>query len=141
MTADEKWAYLVELDETLLKGGAVLSEWTTALVKNADLAFVGEANLAVIITALAAIETHLRGEGGNATGRLVQLIAEASIEEDLRAELTFLRKYRNRWVHISEPWDDEKLIQDESSHEVEIEEIAKRSLSALRRVIYSNPRV
>jgi hypothetical protein len=141
MTADEKWAYLVELDESLLKGGAVLSEWTTVLVRNTDLAFVGEANLAAIITALAAIETHLRGEGGNSNGRLIRLIAEASMEEDLRGELTFLRKYRNKWVHISEPWDDENLIQDASSHEVEIEEVAKRSLLALRRVIYSGPLV
>lgn len=64
MTKEEKWAYLVELDERLLLGGVLLSEWATFLVKDADLAFVGGAHLASIITGLAGVETHLRGETG-----------------------------------------------------------------------------
>ena len=139
MTEDQKWAYLVELDETLLKGGVILSEWATFLVKDADLAFVGGAYLASIITALAGVETHLRGEGGGNKKRLADLIAEADLEEDLRQELQVLRKYRNKWVHVADPWEDETLLQEPEKHETELEEMAKRCAVALRRTIYTNP--
>ena len=63
MTEEDKWQYLVELDERLLQGGVILSEWATFLIKDADTAFVGGAHLASITTALAGVETHLRAEG------------------------------------------------------------------------------
>ena len=40
MTEAEKWDYLLELDEILLVGGVMLSEWATFLIRNADLSFV-----------------------------------------------------------------------------------------------------
>jgi len=139
MTEDEKWEYLVALDETLLQGGVILSEWATYLVKSADLAFVGGAHLASIITCLAGVETHLRGEGGSSKQRLVDLIEQSDLEEDLKQELQILRKYRNKWVHVADPWDDDDLLKSPEQHEAELEEMAKRCAVALRRTIYTNP--
>ena len=139
MTKDEKWAYLVELDDALLLGGIILSEWAAFLVKDADLAFVGGAYLASIITSLAGVETHLRTECGTRKQRLVDLIAESDLEEDLKQELQILRNYRNEWVHVADPWDDQALLGEPEKHESELEEVAKRCTAALRRTIYSNP--
>ena len=139
MTEDEKWEYLCALDETLLQGGVILSEWATYLVKSADLAFVGGAHLASIITSLAGVETHLRGEGGSSKERLVDLIKQSDLEEDLKQELQNLRKYRNKWVHVADPWDDDHLLESPEQHEAELEEMAKRCAVALRRTIYTNP--
>jgi hypothetical protein len=139
MTEDQKWTYLIELDEILLKGGVVLSDWASSLVKDADLAFVGGAYLASIITALAGVETHLLGEARSDKKRLADLIAESDLDEDLKRELQTLRKYRNKWVHVAEPWEDEALLQEPDRLEAELEEMAKRCVIALRRTIYTNP--
>jgi hypothetical protein len=139
MTEEQKWKYLTELDENLLQGGVILSEWATFLVKDADLAFVGGAHLASIITALAGVETHLRAEGGSDKQRLVDLIAGADLKQDLKDELQVLRRYRNKWVHVAEPWEDDALLQSPEEHEAELEEMAKRCAVALRRTIYTNP--
>ena len=139
MTEKEKWRYLVELDDNLLQGGAILSEWATFLIKDADLAFVHGAYLASIITGLAGIETHLRGEGGSNRQRLVELIKESDLEEDLKRELQILRKYRNKWVHVSDPWEDGTILETPEKYETELEKMAKRCTIALRRTIYTNP--
>ena len=139
MTEDEKWAYLIELDEKLLKGGVILSEWATFLIRDADLAYVGGAHLASIITSLAGVETHLRYEGGTSKQRLIALIEESDLDEDLKQELQILRKYRNKWVHVAEPWEDDELLDSPDQHEAELEEMAKRCAVALRRTIYTNP--
>jgi hypothetical protein len=138
MTEDDKREYLVGLDETLLQGGVILSEWATFLIKSADIAFVAGAYLASIITGLAAIETHLRGEGGTNKCRLVDLIEQSDLEDDLRHELQNLRKYRNKWVHVSDPWEDDDLLKSPELYEDELEEMAKRCAVALRRTIYSD---
>ncbi len=139
MTEDEKWEYIVALDEKLLQGGVILSEWAAYLIKSADLAFVSGDNLASIITALAGVETHLRGECGLSKQRLVDLIAQSDLEDDLKQELQILRKYRNKWVHVADPWDDDKLIEYPEQYEAELEEIDKRCAVALRRTIYTHP--
>ena len=41
MTEDERWAHLVALDDELLKGGVIHSEWCTFIVRDADTAFAG----------------------------------------------------------------------------------------------------
>ena len=117
----------------------ILSEWATFLIKDADTAFVSGAHLASIITSLAGVETHLRAEGGNKKQRLVELIEESDIEEDLKKELQILRKYRNKWVHVADPWDDDALLESPETHESELEEMARRCAVALRRTIYTNP--
>jgi hypothetical protein len=139
MTEAEKWDYLEHLDDTLLRGGVTLSEWAVFLVKDADLAFVGGAYLASIITGLAGVETHLRNESGGRSSRLVDLIDGSDLEDDLKEELQTLRKYRNKWVHVAAPWEDETLLDATEQHEAELEEMARRCAVALRRTIYANP--
>jgi len=139
MTEEDKWQYLVELDERLLHGGAMLSEWTAFLIRDADLAFAGGAHLASIITGLAGVETHLRGEGGSKKQRLAELIDVSDLEEDLKQELQVLRVYRNKWVHVADPWDDDAQLESPEKHESELEEMARRSAVALRRTVYTNP--
>ncbi len=45
MNQEERWAFLVALDEELLKGGVVLSEWCSFIVREADTAFANGAHL------------------------------------------------------------------------------------------------
>ena len=140
MTEEERWNYLVNLDEELLKGGVILSEWCSFVVREADTAFARGAFLASILTAVSAIETYLRSEhGGDGKERLYDLINRASIEEDLKKDLHALRVYRNKWVHVSDPWEDEKLIESPEEFEKELEEMALFAAKALRRTIYENP--
>ena len=137
MNEQEKWNYINQLDEELLEGAAILSEYTMFLVRNVDIAFVNGANLAALITAMAAIETHLKSEYGDRNHtRLVQLINFAPIADDLRSDLHTLRKYRNRWVHVDDPWDDVPLLEDPKPHEDELEKMATLAVRSLRRVIY-----
>jgi len=49
MNKDERWKHLVALDEELLKGGVILSEWCSFIVREADSAFVHGAHLASIL--------------------------------------------------------------------------------------------
>lgn len=139
MTEEEKWRYLVALDERLLKGGVMLSEWATFLIKDADAAFAAGAYLASIITGLAGVETHLRSENGGKKQRFVELIDQSGLEDDLKRELHVLRKYRNSWVHVADPWEGDSLLESPEKHEAELEEMARRCVVALRRTIYTNP--
>jgi hypothetical protein len=139
MDHDDKWEYLNQLDEEMLRGGVVLSEWTSFLMRDADEAYASGANLACLLTAMSAIETHLRCDHSDNSSRLVELIAASEFHPVLKQELHDLRRYRNRWVHVSDPWDDDGLLTNPEQHEAELEDVARRSLVALRRVAYSNP--
>ncbi len=117
MTEQDEWDFINNLDEELLKGGVILSEWSVFLIQDADFAFAAGANLGALPTALAGIESHLKYEyGENKRERLIELIDKASIEEDLRQNLHRLRKYRNQWVHVDEPAEDESLLVDPEKH-------------------------
>jgi hypothetical protein len=139
MYPNERWAKLLELDEELLMGGVVLSEWCCLIVREADTAFACGANLASILTAVSGIETYLRSEYST-TGKehLVELINGSNISVSLKSDLHELRKYRNKWVHVDEPWNDSFLIQRPESMGSELEEMALFSAKLLRRIIYSN---
>lgn len=137
MNDQSKWNYIAKLDKELLEGTAFVSEFTSFLVKNADIAFVNGANLAALITSMAAIETHLKSEYGHPKlKRLVELINVAPLADDLRRDLHKLRKYRNKWVHVDDPWNDIPLLEDPKPHKDELEEMAKLAIKSLRRVIY-----
>ena len=112
MNEDERWKLLIGLDDELLKGGVILSEWCSFIVRETDTAFVKGTHLASILTSVSAIETYLRSEY-SVTGkeRLIDLINQASIKTDLKADLHLLRKYRNKWVHIDDPWNDASLLE------------------------------
>ena len=140
MTPEERWNHLVELDEELLLGGVILSEWCSLIVREADTAFAHGAHLASILTAVSGIETHLRAESPESKRkRLVDLINEASVTPELREKLHELRRYRNKWVHVDEPWADEPLLADPQAFEAELEERALFAARVLRETIYSNP--
>ena len=62
MTEQEKWDYINRLEEELLLGSVVLSEWSTFLAKDAELAFCLGANLAAILAAQVAIGSYVRYE-------------------------------------------------------------------------------
>lgn len=137
--SENRWEILNALDEELLKGGVILSEWCSCIVREADLAFVGGAHLAAVLTAVAGIETYLRSEYA-VTGkeRLVDLISDAPIPEDLKSDLHRLRKYRNKWVHVDDPWNDGQLLERPADTEQELEEMALFAVRSLRRSIYEN---
>jgi len=139
MNSNERDAYLFALDEELLKAGIILSEWCSEIVRQADTAFVNGADLAAILTAVAAAETYLRSEyATQKRQRLAALIDEAPIELELKQDLHTLRKYRNKWVHMDEPWNDEPLIEHPEALCAELEGMAKFACHVLRRTIYEN---
>ncbi|MHB0867586.1 MAG: hypothetical protein ACYC6B_06195 [Thermoleophilia bacterium] len=138
MTEQDKWNFINKLDEDLLKGGVMLSEWSVFLIRDADIAYSSGANLAALLTALAGIESHLKYEyAEKKRERLVDLIEKASIDEDLRQDLHRLRKYRNRWVHVDDPSDDDTLLLDPEKHQWELEAMATLAIKSLRRTIYT----
>lgn len=139
MTEDERWAHLVALDDELLKGGVILSEWCAFIVRDADAAFAGGAHLAAILTAVSGIETYLRSEHSvTRKERLVELINQAGIDADLKIDLHTLRKYRNKWVHVDSPWEDEELVKYPEIIEGELKEMAFFAVRLLRRTITEN---
>jgi hypothetical protein len=139
MTEVERWAHLVALDDELLKGGAIISEWCTFIIRDADMAFAGGAHLAAILTAVSGIETYLRSEYSvTKKERFMELINKAEINANLRADLHALRKYRNKWVHVDSPWEDEAPLEHPDMVEDELEEMAFFAVRALRRTIYEN---
>lgn len=139
MKEDNRWGHLAALDEELLKGGVILSEWCSFIVREADMAFVGSTHLASILTAVSGIETYLRSEHAS-TGKekLFALIERASIASDLKTDLHRLRKYRNKWVHVDEPRQDGPLLEVPETFEGELEEMAFFAARCLRRTIYEN---
>jgi hypothetical protein len=140
MIEDERWAHLVALDEELLKGGVILSEWCSLIVREADTAFAAGAYLAAILTAVSGIETYLRSEYSyTGAKRLVELINQSAIDVCLKDDLHALRKYRNRWVHVDSPWEDSELLEHPEAVEGELEEMAFFAVRVLRRTIYENP--
>lgn len=134
------WDYINALEEKYQKGGYILSEYVTKLVQSCDLAFCVEANIAVIITATSAIETYLKSEyfiKGKVNAYDAIEISDFSLE--IKKRLHELRKYRNSWVHVNEPWNDSALLENSDQDDAEIELWARKSLELLRIVIYDNP--
>ena len=140
MIEEDRWAHLVALDEKLLKGGIILSEWVAFIVRDADTAFAGGAYLSTILTSASGIETYLRSEYSK-TGRerLIELINQAEIYDDLKKDLHIIRKYRNKWVHVDDPWEDTELLEQPESIENALEEMAFFAIRLLRRTLYENP--
>lgn len=138
MNPDMRSDLLLALDEELLKGGVILSEWCTLIVKDTDRAFVAGAFLASILTAVSGIETYLRSEQPNPSRtRIIDLIEGSDLPNDLKEDLHLLRRYRNRWVHVRDPADDELLLAEPARIERELEHMAHLATRSLRRTIYS----
>ncbi|MBS1723001.1 MAG: hypothetical protein JSS66_08625 [Armatimonadetes bacterium] len=138
--ADEKWAYLFRLDEELLKGEAIASLETCALVQNADIAYCNGAPLAALVLAAVAIESHLRFEADQtAPSGLARLIDSSTLDEDTKEALHGLRKERNRWVHAMEDEEADDWLANDIAGETGLDEAARSALRLLRIVLYDNP--
>jgi len=86
------------------------------------------------------IETYLRSEyATNKRERLFKLIDDSPIEDELKKDLHKLRIYKNKWVHVNDPWVDEFLLEMPEFYEAELEEMAFFAAKVLRRTIYENP--
>jgi hypothetical protein len=139
MTEEERWEYLRSLDDTLLKGGVILSGWCSFIVQEADIAFAKGTPLASILTAVAGIETYLRSEYSKTHREtLFTLIEAAPLEPKLKEDLHTLRIYRNNWVHVDEPWHGHELERESETLMSELEEMALFAARALRHTIYEN---
>jgi hypothetical protein len=88
---------------------------------------------------VSAVETYLRSEYGSSKETLCQLIEQAKLDPDLRSDLHKLRQFRNRWVHVSDPWDDDELIEEPAKFSNELETMSLFAVRVLRRVLYENP--
>jgi len=112
MKTNKRWEYLLALDDELLLGGVLLSEWCSFIVREFDTAFASGAFLASILTAVSAIETYLYSEYCEKNkNTLFDLINQSPIDEQLKSDIHVLRKYRNKWVHVENPRSDEQLIE------------------------------
>lgn len=135
---EERWDLLSEWEQELLLGGALLSEWSTFLMNDAQEAFCAGADLAALLAAQAAIECHLKYEYGDSKGsvRLVDLIDESPLPEQLKERLHELRKYRNRWVHVRDPHADETLLAHPEKHRAELAEMTTKAMRLLMEVAF-----
>ncbi len=141
MTEEDKWKYIIDLDNELLKGGVILSEWTTFLVKDAETAFCADANLSSILSCQAAIESHLRYEyfdpKESKRWGFYDLIEKSLLPTGLKTELHELRKFRNNWVHVENPSDDSDLLKRPEYHENELAQFAKKSIRTMLTALYA----
>jgi hypothetical protein len=138
MDEKQRWQELVTLDDELLGGGVMLSEWCARIVVDSDTAYAAGAFLASIMTAVSGIEAYLRTEhGGSGKPRLTDLVDASSLPTDLKVELHDLRRYRNKWVHANAPNDDSPLLNNPASVDGELEDMARRASRALRHTIYT----
>lgn len=132
--------FIKELDEELLVGGYILSEWCVLIVQQCDIAFCARADLAVVITSVAGIEAYMKSEYGAAEKTsLYHLVEGSSLTEDLKLDIHNLRKYRNGWVHVSDPANDDELLSRPEAIQTELEVWSKTAMRTLRRTIYENP--
>lgn len=142
MTEQEKWDYIIALDEELLNGGVMLSEWTTFLVKDAEIAFCHGANLSCVLTCQAAIESHLRFECFNPketkSWGFYLLIENSSLSNELKLELHDLRIFRNKWVHVKDPSNDDDILERPEYHENELMDFAKKAIRTMLKTLYTN---
>jgi hypothetical protein len=145
MTEQDKWEYVNDLDEDLLQGGVILSEWTTFLAKDAATAFCTNANLAAILACQAAIESHLRFDyfdfKESKKWGFYQLIENSSLSDELKKDLHQLRNFRNKWVHVKDPTNDSELLERPEYHEYELLQVAKKSIKTMLKTLYNNPSI
>ena len=143
MNEDEKWQYILELDEELLKGGVILSEWTTFQAKDAEIAFCSGAYLSSILSSQAAIESHLRYDHVTIlkSKRLsfYDLINRSYLTEEIKEELHELRRFRNKWVHVNDPDSDNDLLERPEYYENELARFAKHTIKTMLKTLYFNP--
>ncbi|HVA51169.1 MAG TPA: hypothetical protein VNH11_32810 [Pirellulales bacterium] len=138
MSDERRWEWLVQLDDELLMGGIMTSDFAAELIRNADLCFVHDAFVACLITCGATIETWLREEGTHGN-RFVDLIDASDFDAATKTEMHALRKERNLWVHIDDPWEDHDVEEQYSNGHSELKAKCESALRLMRTVVYSTP--
>ncbi len=135
---DERERLLLAWDDELLLGGVVLSEWSSFLIQDADVAYCAGADLAALLAAQAAMESHLMYEYGDrgSTRGFADLIERSPLARELKDRLHDIRRYRNRWVHVRNPQEDQALIDEPDRHRSELADMTTRAMRLLREVIY-----
>lgn len=130
--------FFLGLEDQLLIGSAMFSEWTTFISEQTHMAFCSGANLATLLTAQAAMEVHLRWEfcPELPNAGFAELIEKSGLDDDLKAVLHEIRKYRNKWVHVREPEDDGHLLTDPDAAREEVERMAIRAVAAHLEVMF-----
>ena len=144
MTEEERWEYINQLDDELLNSGVIISEWSTFLIKDSEIAFCSGAYLSSILSAQSAIESHLRYEffEGEETkwwgfAKLIsELQSRISLESDLLNDLNSIRIFRNKWVHVSNPNNDNDLLVKSEYYEEELLNYSKLAIQTMLRIIY-----
>lgn len=145
MTEEQKEKYIEDLDDELLKGGVILSEWTIFQAKDAEIAFCSGAYLSSILSGQAAIESHLRFDHFNENNlkrlSFFDLINKSCLSEKLKEELHELRKFRNKLIHVNDPDEDHDLLSRPKYYENKLAEFAKVTMKNMLRTLYFNPMI
>ena len=139
MSDDGRWEWLAQLDEELLDGGVITSDFAAELIRNADLCFIHDAFVACLVMCGATIETWLREEEGTHDKRFVELIDASDLDPATKTEMHELRKERNRWVHIDDPWEGNDLEDQYSNGHPDLKAQCQSALRLMRKVVYSMP--
>ncbi len=118
--------------ERYLKGGTIVSEYSTFLAEDAERSWIADADIAVLLVCQAAIETHLRYELQAPRNKTFAYLVETyGFTPELKLKTDKLRKSRNRWVHVSDPSDDEMLQNDPQKHRAELAIDATEALETM----------
>ena len=114
------------------------SELAIKLLYDASEAYRSGLDIAALITAVATIETLLRiqNPGAHSFAKLIEFSEFTAAE---KSELNRLRKYRNKWVHVNQPMENDYCFDDEKAHGERISEMTKIAISMTFKVVYSFP--
>ncbi len=135
---EDRWAWLAQLDEEMLQGGVMMSDFANELIRNADLCFASGAFVACLVMSGATIETWLREECTDGD-RFIELIDASDFDASTKAAMHDLRRERNRWVHIDNPWEECDLEDQYSRGHPDLESKCRGALRLMRSVVYSTP--
>jgi hypothetical protein len=142
---DDKLSNRISLVQSLwdenLRGGVILSEFSTFLATDAESAFQAGADLSTVFTACAAIETHLRFESSKKGVKKITFAEVANSQRlpvEIRDNLARLRKFRNTWIHVENPYLDIELQIEPQVVHSELAEMAELSIKLMVQVLCSD---
>lgn len=90
--------------------------------------------------AAAAIETWLRSESRmDNKATFFELIEKSGFPPGVVSEMHGLRRVRNGWVHVGDPFDDQKLLDEFNRGHPKLENDCRLAMRTVRVVLYSCP--
>jgi len=137
LSKQDREQYWLDLEESLLVGGAAYSEWCNFIAKDTYTAFIHGADLSSIVMSLACIETYLKTENPDLRKQPLSLLIdnESLLSDNERQILHKLRRYRNKWVHMYDLNDDE-ILENEASFSHEAEEMSCLAVKMLLTILF-----